>query len=225
LYRAHHEAAAALADYASALRIDPSLAVVHLARGRLLVEAGRPGDALPDLNRFLLIEPLHADGLMVRARALAAVGRGDAARDDYDRALQLADNPDWFIERARVVRATAGASAALAGLDQGIARLGPIVTLTLEAIGDELSLGRYDAALARLERFVSASGPHPRWLVERGEILRAAGRLDDARAAFTASLAAMDALPPPRQRTAQAQALRVRAVTALDALQFSASTK
>jgi len=225
LYRAHHETAPALADYARALRIDPSLAVVHLARGRLLVEARRPGEALPDLNRFLLIEPLHADALVIRARALAAVGQGDAARDDYDRALQLAANPDWFIERARVVRATAGAAAAVAGLDQGIARLGPIVTLTLEAIDDELSLGRYDTALARLERLVSAAGPHPHWLVKRGEILRAAGRLDDARAAFTAALAAIDALPSPRQRTPQAQALRARAVTALDALPLSPSNR
>ena len=52
---------------------------------------------------------------------------GDAplARADYDRALSLAANPDWFIERARLVRSSAGAAAAIVGLDEGLARLGP----------------------------------------------------------------------------------------------------
>jgi tetratricopeptide (TPR) repeat protein len=215
LYRAHHEAGLALADYALALRIDPSLDAARLARGRLLVEGRRAGEALPDLSRFLDARPDHAEAHLVRARALAALGETAAARGDYDAALRTADNPDWFIERARLVRRSAGAAAALDGLDEGLARLGPIVTLTLEAIDCEMSLGRHDAALARVDRLVAASGPHPQWMLRRGDILIAAGRRTDARAAFAQTLAGIDGLPPARQHTRQMHALRAQAASAL----------
>jgi predicted Zn-dependent protease len=215
LHRAHHDTAPALADYGTALRLDPSLDAAHLARGRLLLEAHRAADALPDLDRFLARRPDHADALVVRARARAAVGDAPHAREDYDHALTLAANPDWFIERARLVRSSAGAAAALHGLDEGSARLGPILTLTLEAIDCELILGHHDAALARLDRLVAASGSHPQWSLHRGNILLAAGRTKDAHHAFSTALDEIDALPPARRRTRQNEALRARAMSAL----------
>jgi predicted Zn-dependent protease len=215
LYRAHHDTAPALADYATALRIDPALDAAHLARGRLLLEAHRAAEALPDLDRFLAGRPDHADGLVVRARARATVGDAAQAREDYDRALGLAANPDWFIERARLVRSSIGAAAAIEGLDEGVARLGPILTLTLEAIDYELSRGHHDAALARLDRLIAASGAHPQWTLQRGDILIAAGRVGDARSAVSTALAEIEALPAVRQHTRQNEALRARAMTAL----------
>ena len=215
LYRAHHDTDPALADYATALRLDPTLEAAHLARGRLLVEANRAAEALPDLDRFLARRPDHADALVIRARARAAVGNAPHAREDYDRALSLAANPDWFIERARVVRSSAGAAAAIDGLDEGLAHLGPILTLTLEAIDCELSLGRHDAALARLDRLVAVSGAHPQWSLHRGDILLAAGRPAEARRAFSTAINDLDALPPTRRRTRQNAALRARATSAL----------
>jgi tetratricopeptide (TPR) repeat protein len=214
----------ALADYATALGMDPSLDAVRLARGRLLLEARRPSEALPDLDHFLTAHADHSEALVVRARARASTGDAPGARDDYDRALRLAPNPDWFIERARLVRESAGPNAAIEGLDEGLARLGPIVTLTLEAIECELALGRHDAALAHLDRLISVSGPHPQWTVQRGDILAAAGRPGDARQAFSAALSAIDALPPSRQRTRQIQALRARCTAALSALDTPART-
>jgi predicted Zn-dependent protease len=215
LYRAHHETAPALADYGRALRIDPTLDAARLARGRLLVEARRASNALPDLNRFLGARPDHAEARLVRARALAALGDTAAAREDYDEALRLAANPDWYIERAHLVRRSAGAASALDGLDEGLARLGPIVTLTLEAIDCEMSLGHHDAALARVDRLVAASGAHPQWMLRRGDILIAAGRRTEARAAFAETLAGIDSLPPARQHTRQMEALRAQAASAL----------
>jgi tetratricopeptide (TPR) repeat protein len=61
LYRAHHDTDPALADYATALRLDPTIDAAHLARGRLLMEANRAAEALPDLDRFLTRRPDHAD--------------------------------------------------------------------------------------------------------------------------------------------------------------------
>jgi tetratricopeptide (TPR) repeat protein len=224
LYRAHHEVAPALADFATALRLDPRLDAARLARARVLVEARRPAEAIADLDAFLAAHPDHADALVVRARARAAVGRGREATSDYDRALRLADNPDWFIERARAVRHWIGAAAALEGLDEGIARLGPLVTLTIEAIDCELPLQRYDAALRRLDRLTAAAGPHPQWMLQRGTILLAAGRTAEARAAFGATRAVIEALPPARRHTPQMAALSARAAAALAAIDTPGTT-
>jgi tetratricopeptide (TPR) repeat protein len=224
LYRAHHEAAPALADFATALRLDPALDAARLARGRMLLEARRPAEALADLDAFLAAHPEHADALVIRARARVAVGRGREATSDYDRALRIADNPDWFVERARVVRRWIGAAAALDGLDEGIARLGPLVTLTIEAIDCELHLRRYDTALLRFDRLTAAAGPHPQWMLQRGTILLAARRPAEARAAFAAAQAAIDALPPARRHTPQMTALGARAAAAITALDTPGNT-
>jgi len=224
LYRGHHETEPALADYAIALRLDLTLDAARLARGRLLLEAGRPGDSLPDLDRFLAAQPNHAEALVVRARARSATADPSHARIDYDRALGLSPNPDWYIERARLVRVSAGPAAALDGLDEGMARLGPVVTLTLEAIECELSLADYDAPLLRLDRLTAASGAHPHWTLRRGDILLAAGRAPDARAAFITAIAALDALPPERQHTRQNEALRAHAASALADLEIAKRT-
>jgi tetratricopeptide (TPR) repeat protein len=215
LYRAHHDTAPALADYATALRIDPALDAAHLARGRLLLEAHRAAEALPDLDRFLARRPDHADALVVRARARAAVADAAHAREDYDRAVGLAANPDWFIERARLVRSSVGPAAAIDGLEGAVARLGPIPTLMLEEIDCELALGHHDAALARLDHLIAASGAHPQWTLQRGDILLAAGRVGDARNAVATALNEIDALPAARQYTRQNEALRARAMAAL----------
>jgi tetratricopeptide (TPR) repeat protein len=197
------------------------LDAARLARGRVLLEARRPGEALPDLDAFLAVRPDHADAFVLRARARAAVGRGREAVSDYDHALGLADNPDWFVERARAARQWIDADAALGGLDAGIARLGPLVTLTMAAIDCELQLERYDAALRRLDRLSGTAGRHPQWMLQRGTSLVAAGRTVEARAAFGGARAAIDALPAARRHTPQMAALSARAAAALAALDAS----
>ena len=61
---------------------------------------------------------------------------------------------------------------AIAGLDEGIQKLGPLVTLTLAAIDLEVARANYDAALQRLQplewgfaapgELACSAGRHPR---------------------------------------------------------------
>ncbi len=163
----------ALADFARAEALRPSLTLVDLARGRTLLEAGRPADAKAALDRFLSRESHHGEGLILRARALAALGRRESALEDYDRALirHPAPRPEYYLERAKLQ--TPGA--ALRGLDQGIARLGPVVTLELAAIDLDLLLKKYDSALARLDRIAAQAARKDYWLARRAEIQRLRG--------------------------------------------------
>lgn len=214
LYRLDRKWSRADADYARALRLQPTLTIVHLARGSMLLESGRFSAAKLSLDRFLREQPDHVEGLITRARVFAKMNvRPDATRD-FTKAISLTPTPEpeFYIERSRVVT---NIEQALHGLDEGIARLGPLVTLQLAAIDLELRRKNYDAALARLDLITPQAERKEAWLVRRGEILNAAGRNEEARAAFNAALVAIESLPPGRRQNRATTALQVRARSAL----------
>src|SRR5947199_1545013 len=62
LRRLHREYRAAFRDLAAAERLDPSLAVVDLCRGALLLDEGRPDRARKLLERFLSRRPESGQG-------------------------------------------------------------------------------------------------------------------------------------------------------------------
>jgi hypothetical protein len=53
------------------------------------------------------------------------------------------------------------------------------------------------------------------WLVRRAEILRNAGRTEEARATFKAALLAIESLPPDRRQNRAVSALELRARSGL----------
>jgi predicted negative regulator of RcsB-dependent stress response len=121
------------------------------------------------------------------------------------------------LERAQAL-ASAGdghVAEALRSLDEGVAELGPVVTLQLLAIELELRRKTYDAALARLDAVAAQSPRKETWLERRGQILASAGRAAEAGEAFVAALAAVEALPPPRRRVRAVIELEARLRTAL----------
>src|SRR5439155_22460749 len=104
------------------------------------------------------------------------------------------------------------------GLDAGVDKLGPVVTLQLYAIELELQRGRYDAALARLDTIAAQSVRQETWLARRGEILERAGRADSARATYATALTTLDTLPPSARRVGAMTELRTRVCAALTRL-------
>lgn len=208
LYRLHQNWRRAEADYNRAARLQPGLAVVDLARGRMLFEAGRAQSAKISLDRFLLNEPRNLEALVTRARVLVKLGRRIEAGKDLTTAISLTSppQPELYIERARVLADETGTHPdhiieALRGLDEGLTKLGPLVTLQLYAVDLELRLKSYDKALARLETVAAQSPRKETWLFRRGEILLLAGRKVEARESFASALAALESLPMHRRRT------------------------
>jgi tetratricopeptide (TPR) repeat protein len=202
LHRAHHAPRLARADFDRALTLDPALDAARLARARLLVETSQPREALADLDGFLTRHPDHHSARLVRARARRALGDRDGALADYDRVLAESPNPDRALERARLMAAPGDvvtARAAVDGLDLAIARLGPLVTLELEAVAVLERAGDIDAALARLDRAAAGSPRADRWLTRRADLLDRAGRFDAARQARQAAADAQPSTPTTRQ--------------------------
>jgi tetratricopeptide (TPR) repeat protein len=223
LHRAHGEWDAALADYDQAARLDPELAVVDFLRGVALLDAGRPAAARAALDRFLARRPDHAEAHATRARAQVGLGHRLAASQDFSLAIALVPQPrpEYYIERAQALAAAGDAHLddALRGLDDGIDKLGPLVTLQLYAVDLELARERPAAALARLDRMLQRVGINPTWLVRRAEILERAGRPGEARAAYASSLAALDRLAPSRRASKAMDDLTAKVRTALERLE------
>src|SRR5262249_49018698 len=154
--------------------LNPKLIVVDLARGKVLLAANWPVSAKLYLDRFLVAQPKHVDALITRARVQVKLGHRLAAAQDYTAAISLASEPapEYYIERAQALAAEGGQylDDALQGLDGGIKKLGPLVTLQLFAIDLEVKQKRYDGALARLDQIAAQSPRKEAWLARRGEI-------------------------------------------------------
>lgn len=230
LHSYHSDWQAALADYDRAAELDPGLVGVDLRRGRTLLKAGQFGSAKVALDRFLASQPSLAEGRVLRARALVQLGQHEAGVADFNHAIAYLarlgrPNPDYYLERARVVgaRGSEHAEEALRGLDEGIAQLGPLATLQLYAIELELARMQYDAALARLATLAAQSPRQEIWLVRRGEILEQAGRSVDARLAYEQALVALDTVRSRSRNTRARAELEEKVRAALRRLEVNKS--
>jgi len=216
LHRLHRDWRRAVADYDRAGRLQPNLTIVDLGRGKMLFESRRLQHAKVVLDRFLSRQPDHVEGFITRARVLAKMGDRVEAAQDFTQALTSTPEPELYLERAQVLAEDERhIEEALRGLDEGIHRLAPLVTLQLLAIDLESRRKNYDAALSRLDLIAAQSERKEMWLVRRAEILRNAGRIYEARATFKAALVAIEALPPDRRQNRAVTALQLRARSGL----------
>lgn len=202
MYRLHGNWMEARNDYAAAGKLAPDSGAVLLGQAQLHVDVGEDPAARAAFDEFIARFRTNSVALLGRARVLTRLGERKAAIADYSRAIALAASPqpEEFLERASLQASEFGAEKAIEGLDEGLARLGWVVTFQKAAIDYELKRRRTDQALARLETIIARANRKETWLAWKGEILMAAGKPQEAEGVFLATLKAMDALPP-RMRT------------------------
>lgn len=199
---------AAESDLRRALQLDPRLRRAHVQLAEVFIARGDLIKAGRHATEALALDPRDAEALVLRARARARQGEAEAAFADFSAAIRLleAPSPDLFLARAAL---PVGAERALHGIEEGLERIGPARPLMERALELELALGRSDAALARLDALAATGGRRDLLLKRRGDILSAAGRRTEGRAAYGQALAAIAALPewlrttPETLRTAQ----------------------
>ncbi len=222
LYRHHQDWQSALNDYERAAQLNPALHVVDLGRGRMFLAAGMYEQARSVLDRFLEKQPDNFDALITRGRALRQLDENLLAVADFNRALQkMAEpKPEYFIERAKALVAQGDDSvdAAIRGLDEGLVKLGQVVTLQLCAIELQVRAGHFDAALKRIELISRQSRRQEKWTFRSAEILRRAGRVVEAKAKYVAALEQIESLPLRRQNTRSIVGLGTKIRLALDEL-------
>ncbi len=219
LHLQHEDWDAAMADFESVLQLDPAMDRAQVARAVALLKGGWPKSAKVVLDVYLRDHAEDATALLTRGRALAAAGEHLSAAQDYTRAIKyLSDpKPDYYLERAGeyILAGDAHLKDALNGIDEGIERFGPLVTLELYAIDLELKLGHVDQALTRLDAVGKQSQRKEGYLIRRGKILEEAQRIAQARSAYEAGLAAIRKLPLRFRKSKATNALEAQAVKAL----------
>ena len=202
LYRLHSNWPEACADYAAAIESSPRSAAALIGQAQLHADMGEQLAARRAFDAALVLAPTNCAALFGRAPVLARLGERQAAIADYSRGLALTRHPqpDHFLERAGLQAVELGPDAAIAGLDEGLARLGWLVTLQQRAMDLELKRQRPDLALIRLETILARAGRKESWLAMKGEILLEAGKTSEAQAVLSEALKHIAGLAP-RLRT------------------------
>ena len=227
LYRQHQDGKEAEADLETAGRLDPKLPTVHLCRGRLLADSGRNAEAKKAFDRYLSAQPNDFEALATRSQVLARLGDRKAAAADLSRAIELMPEPkpDPYLERARMLAEDNELEQALAGLEEGIRALGPLLTLQQAALELEIRSRRYDAALARLETIMNRVARKESWLTQKGEVQLLAGRKEAARKTFQEALKTIQNLPPRLRYSELVRDLERRATRGLAAPEAEGAVK
>jgi tetratricopeptide (TPR) repeat protein len=202
----------ARADAERALAMQPGMAEARLCLARVALERGDAAGA-ETLAHAYLGQRADAAGWRVLAAATAALGRRDDAAAAWTQVLETADPPipDDYLEAAwlQARHAPQDPHAAIAILDAGVARLGPLVTLRAEAAAMARDAGMLDTALARVDALLAELPGSPGWTAERGRLLDAMGRRPEAWVAFSEAIAALEALPEHRRAVPVNRALAV----------------
>ncbi|EEF62257.1 tetratricopeptide repeat protein [Pedosphaera parvula] len=203
LHRLHEEWEGALADFNRAAALDPTSKLAELGRGRALLGAGNPKEALLALEIFLKAFPHHIEARLTYARALSRLNRPAEAAENFSQVIQLTPDPmpDYYLERARMLVLANRLDEALNGLDEGIKRTKAVASLQLPAIDLEIQQKHFDEALSRLDQLSALAPRKEAWAARRGEILELADRTTEARAAYMSGLAWLQDLAPARRQT------------------------
>lgn len=82
------DCAAALAEYAAALKANPNDVVALIDRSNLRIDMGDQNGALQDINRVLQLNPIDPDALCLKADIEASEGDYKNALADYDKAIK-----------------------------------------------------------------------------------------------------------------------------------------
>lgn len=212
LHREHHDWLAAASDLDQAQLIDPRLKRIDFFRARLAHDMGDAVKAQGCLDKLLTVATNDVEAMTLRARVRAGQGDVAGAVADYSQALARSrePQPEWFLERADLLAANGWKDEALRGVDEGVKRLGNLLTLQTRALDLELSRTNFPGALARIEAILESAPRKEAWLARQGDILHRAGRPLEARQAWVESLKAMDALPERWQATEAMLQLRQR---------------
>lgn len=139
----------------------------HAAAGQRLVEADRCAEAMPWLNRAMLLNPTAAEPHLFAARCLAAAGQGRAARREY----RLA----WSYGLYAALPEAAGRYRSL----EALLEVTPDHPNYLLSLGELLLTRSPPAAVAVYQKVLEEYGDG-RALVPLAQALRAAGDLEAA---------------------------------------------
>lgn len=172
--------------------------------------------ALAHAKEITLRFPEYAAGWKWLARLHQENGNIDEAINTKTHHLSFKDSVDpvdyltacsWLRER----NAAGDHLLALGILDQGISHFGSIVAFQQAAIPLEISLSRFEEALARVSELVKKYGPSATHALLRAEIYEASGRYTEAAGACDSAIAILEAQLPSEDSPLNSLLIEIRA--------------
>ncbi len=202
---------ACLADLERAERLHQT--GLHRMRAEALLMGKHEHHAIALLNSHLE----DAEGLWIRARALAAVGDADSAAKDCHAVLKMRSKPepDIYLQCADFYCRAGEVEKALSVLDEGPA----IASIIQKAISLETQLGRIERALQRLETLMDESSIPEPLMAQQASLLAQAGHLDESLKVWKKLTQRIAAMPPQARGSHAMSKLTQQAHQALAALQ------
>jgi tetratricopeptide (TPR) repeat protein len=184
----HDEWQACLSELDRVDRLAPGIYPTGFLRGLALHNADKNEEALKHLDDFLLAHPGHVEALATRGRVFLKLGRAPEAMADLQKAVDLSTTPetDLITDLAIACRDAGKPAEASKVIDAGLKTAGNSPDLLQCALEIETAAGSWDAALGRIEALQKAAPRPEPWMARRAELLQAAGRPDEARAAWRA---------------------------------------
>ena len=223
MHRLHVEFPEAAADFAKAAEFRPEWPQATLAKARLALSEGKFENAIEEMDRLLSKHPEYPEGWLIRARARNQKKDHLGAAKDYTEIVRRMERPEpeIYLERASALAAAGEdrCEEALRGLEEGVAKLGPVTTLNLAALDLELRMKHFEKALLRVDHLASAARRRESWFARRGDILLQLERTEEARAAYREALDAITALPSQHQLAPATVELQSRVTAALAKLE------
>jgi len=204
-YQQHSLWEKALADFQRVAELKPDYKLIAYRRGRLFYSSGRYEQAEKELNDYLSNAYDNVPGLILRARVLRKLNKIDRSHANYTRAISKSTKIDasLYIERAELLIEGGDCylDLALYGLNEGVRKLGPLISFELASIDINIKQENYAAAIKRIDNVISRVPRKEKWLVRRAEVLEQAGRYSEARIAYMSALDAIEVLPVHQSRT------------------------
>jgi tetratricopeptide (TPR) repeat protein len=214
LHARHGDWPAALVDFDRAASIAPAMREIDRGRAAALLQSGRAEQAKVLLDGLIEQGDRAAESFLLRARANEARADWTAVARDYDEVIArlTPPQPDHYVARARAQALAGTPDQAIRGLDEGIARLGPLVSLHAKALELERAQQAWNAALRRTNAMYATNSRKESLHLLRAEILRDAGRRDQARQEQRLAEQSLAALPPHLRgsRAVRELALRIQ---------------
>jgi tetratricopeptide (TPR) repeat protein len=213
LYLDEGHADDALDDFIKATKLDPERieALYHLAQAQLMLKQN--DDAYQTAQKFIqhaTNDAARVRGFVLTGGILSASNRPLEAADAYQSAITLSREikPDHLLFAADAFHSAGKTEQAIAVLNDGIWKLGPLPALNDRALKLEMEQKRYESALRRIDKMLATQQRAPFLLYKKGIILKGMSRSDESKQIFTAALKEIDSLPASRKQTPALSNLR-----------------
>jgi tetratricopeptide (TPR) repeat protein len=188
-HRINSEYAEALADYTTALGLEPANVAVLVQRGQVQLLLGNKQEAIADFTAALRLDPNHAQAHCYRGKALADLGDLDEAIGDFTEALRLDPQYAWAHHYLGEVHAARKSyDRALAGFSEAL-RLNALVTISHLRRGDVYAQRReFERAIADYNNALQLDPRNALAYLGRGAAYRELGKLEPAESDLTRAL-------------------------------------